>query len=109
MSRSVNKAILVGHVGRDPEFRETANGTKVANTSLATNSGKAEAERTEWHRIVFWDRLAGFAQEYVRKGDRLYVEGNIRYDSYERDGVTIPTMEVHVREVVLLPSGRTEP
>jgi single-strand DNA-binding protein len=114
MSRSVNKVILVGHVGRDPDVQTTAAGTKVAHLSLATSrrvprDGGFE-DRTEWHRLTLWDRLAQVAEEYIRKGDRIYVEGRIEYDSYERNGVTIPTAEVQVRELVLLgsPGGRAE-
>jgi single-strand DNA-binding protein len=111
MSRSVNKIILVGHIGRDPELRETQTGVKVANVSLATNhrlgtNGESERERTDWHRLTLWNRLAVFADEYVKKGDRVYVEGRLEYDSYERDGVTIPTAEVSVRELVLLSPRR---
>lgn len=112
MSRSVNKIILVGNVGRDPEVRETKTGMKVANLSLATNRrtqppGEEEVgEETDWHRLVFWNRLAQFAEDYVSRGDRIYVEGRLQYDSYERDGVTIPTSEVSVREVVLLSPRR---
>jgi single-strand DNA-binding protein len=111
MSRSVNKIILVGHVGRDPEVRQTQNGTQVANLSLATNrvvgaGGETPQDRTEWHRVVFWNRLAALAESYIRKGDRIYVEGRLEYDSYERDGVTIPTSEVHVQEVLLLSPPR---
>lgn len=111
MSRSVNKIILVGHVGRDPELRETQSGTKVANLSLATNhrlaaNGEAERENTDWHRLTLWNRLAAFADEYVKKGDRIYIEGRLEYDSYERDGVTIPTAEISVRELVLLSPRR---
>ncbi len=106
MSRSVNKLILVGNVGRDPDLHETKSGTKVAHFSLATNrrstSDGEETERTDWHRITLWNRLAQFAKDYIRTGDRLYIEGRLEYDSYERDGVSIPTAEVHVREVVLL-------
>lgn len=111
MSRSVNKIILVGNVGRDPELRETPAGTMVANLSLATNhrtaaSSEEERERTDWHRLTLWNRLAVFAEEYVKKGDRVYVEGRLEYDSYERDGVTIPTAEINVRELVLLSPPR---
>jgi single-strand DNA-binding protein len=110
MSRSVNKIILVGHAGRDPEARDTPSGTRVANLSLATNhrvgTGADAEERTNWHRLTLWNRLAQFAEEYVRKGDRIYVEGRLEYDSYERDGVTIPTAEVTVRELVLLSPRR---
>jgi len=107
MSRSVNKIILVGNVGQDPDIQETANGTKVAHMSLATNrrlsgTGEEPKERTDWHRLTLWNRLAQFTEDYVNKGDRIYVEGRLEYDSYERDGVTIPTADVVVRELVLL-------
>ena len=107
MSRSVNKIILVGNVGQDPDIQETGNGTKVAHFSLATNrrttgTGDEPEERADWHRLTLWNRLAQFAQDYVSKGDRVYVEGRLEYDSYERDGVTIPTADVSVRELVLL-------
>ncbi|MBW3534868.1 MAG: single-stranded DNA-binding protein [Gemmatimonadetes bacterium] len=109
MARSVNKIILVGNVGRDPDVQETQNGTKVAHLSLATNrwlpGGDGDGngkERTDWHRITLWNRLAQVAEDHVSTGDRIYVEGRLEYDSYERDGVTIPTAEVVVRELVLL-------
>ncbi len=110
MSRSMNRITLLGHVGRDPDVRQTQNGTKVANFSVATNrvvGGGTDTpeERTEWHRVTTWGRLAALAESYVRKGDRVYIEGRLEYDSYERDGVTIPTAEVHARELILL-SGR---
>ncbi len=112
MSRSINKVILVGNVGRDPDVQTTNGGTKVAHLSLATSrriprDGSYE-ERTEWHRLTLWDRLAQLAEEYVRKGDRLYIEGRMEYGSFEKNGLTIPTADVHVRELVMLgsPSGR---
>ena len=109
MARSVNKLILVGNVGRDPETQTTSNGHKVAHFSLATSRRipreNGFEERTEWHRITVWSRLAELCEEYVRKGDRLYIEGRMQYDSYERDGVTIPTSEVVVRELVMLGSA----
>ena len=106
MSRSVNKIILVGNVGRDPDIQQTKNGTKVAHFSLATNrrvpSGSDTEARADWHRLTLWNKLAQFAEEYIKTGDRIYVEGRLQYDSYERDGVTIPTADVMVHEVVLL-------
>jgi len=107
MSRSVNKIILVGNVGQEPDIQETGSGTKVAHLSLATNrkisgNGEEATERTDWHRLTLWNRLAQFTQDYVSKGDRVYVEGRLEYDSYERDGVTIPTADVVVKELVLL-------
>ena len=106
MPRNVNKVILLGNAGRDPDIQTTASGVKVAHLSLATSrrvprDGEFE-ERTEWHRLTLWDRLAQLAEEYIRKGDRLYVEGRIEYDSFEKNGVTVPTTEVVVRELVLL-------
>lgn len=112
MSRCINKIILVGHIGRDPDVQTTASGVKVAHVSLATSrriprEGGVE-ERTEWHRLTLWDRLAQLAEDYIRKGDRVYVEGRMEYDSFERNGVTIPTAEVVVRDLVMLgsPAGR---
>lgn len=108
MSRSINKIILVGNVGRDPDIQVTQAGTKVAHLSLATSrripKNGAVEERTDWHRLTVWDRLAELVEDYVRKGDRLYVEGRMEYDSFERDGTTIPTAEVQVRELVMLGS-----
>ena len=106
MSRSVNKVILVGNAGRDPDVQTTGNGTKVAHLSLATSRrvprNNGFEERTEWHRLTLWERLAELAEEYVRKGDRLYIEGRIEYGSFEKNGVTIPTAEVRVYEMVML-------
>ncbi len=113
MSRCINKIVLIGNVGRDPDVQATSAGTKVAHFSLATSrrvprNGSFE-ERTEWHRLTLWDRLAQLAEDYIRKGDRLYVEGRMEYASYERNGVTIPTAEIAVREIVLLGSSRVAP
>ena len=108
MSRSVNKITLIGNVGRDPDIQQTKGGTKVAHFSVATNRRLPNAangeERTDWHRLTLWDRQAQFAEDYIRTGDRVYVEGRMEYDSYERDGVVIPTAEITVREIVLLSS-----
>ena len=106
MGRCVNKITLIGNVGRDPDIQETKSGTKVAHFSLATNrriaSGADEEERTDWHRLTLWSRQAQFAEDFIHTGDRIYVEGRLEYDSYERDGVVIPTAEIHVNEVLLL-------
>ena len=88
MSRSLNKVMLIGNVGSEPEIRQTPSGAKVAKVSLATNrtytdrSGQQQ-EKTEWHRLTFWDRLADIVEQYVHKGDRLYVEGRIEYSQTE--------------------------
>ena len=118
MSRSVNKIILIGNVGRDPNIQHTQSGMKVAHLSLATNrrppaSADGDGDRADWHRLTFWNRLAQFAEDHISTGDRIYVEGRLEYGSYERDGMIIPTADVNVREVVLLtpktPSAEGKP
>lgn len=84
MARGVNKVILVGNLGKDPEVRYTPNGVAVANVTLATSEGWKDKqsgemqERTEWHRVVFYQRLAEIAGEYLRKGSKIYVEGRLQ-------------------------------
>jgi single-strand DNA-binding protein len=107
MARSFNKVFLLGNVGREPDIQQTQSGTKVAHLSLATNrwipGGNDDGkERTDWHRLTCWGRLAQFVEEHVTTGDRVFIEGRVEYDSYERDGVTIPTAEITVRELMLL-------
>lgn len=82
---SVNKVILLGYVGADPELRFPEAGNAIANFSLATseNIGNPPVEVTEWHRIVMFGDYARFAEKYIRKGSRLYVEGKIKYREYE--------------------------
>ncbi len=106
MSRSVNRVILVGNAGSDPVIQRTASGTTVAHLSLATNrrtrvNGEMQ-ERTDWHRLTFWAAAAETIERYVRRGNRLYVEGRIEYGSYDRDGQSVPTADVVVQEFVLL-------
>jgi single-strand DNA-binding protein len=115
MSRSLNKVILIGNLGADPEVRSTANGGRVANVSLATSrrwkgqSGEQQ-EKTEWHRVIFWNNrgsnLADTVERYCKKGDKIYVEGSIEYRSWQdREGQTRYTTEITARELILL-SGR---
>lgn len=112
MSRSINKVILVGNAGRDPDVQTTATGTKVAHLSLATSRRipreETFEERTEWHRLTFWDRLADIVEDHVRKGERLFVEGHLEYGSFRRNEVTIPTAEIVVRDLVLLGGPRRQ-
>lgn len=108
MARSLNKAMLIGNLGQDPEIRTIPSGTRVAQFSLATSrrwndkSGQQQ-EKTEWHRVVAWDRLVDVLERWVKKGDRIYVEGEIEYRQYEdKDGVTKYSTEIRAREVILL-------
>ena len=106
MARSINRIILVGNAGSDPDVRETNNGTPVAHLSLATDrffrQNGEEQRKTDWHRLTFWGKACDIASRFVRRGSRLYVEGRVEYGSYERDGVTIPTTDIIVQEFVLL-------
>ena len=96
----VNKVILVGRLGKEPEIRHLESGAAVANFSMATsetykdrNTGERR-EQTEWHNIVLWRGLAEVAEKYLHKGDMVYVEGKLRTRSWEKDGVTRYTTEV---------------
>ncbi len=108
MSRSLNKVMLIGNVGNDPEIRATSSGARVAKVSLATNrsfqdrSGQTQ-ERTEWHRLTFFGRLADIVEQYVKKGDRLYAEGRIEYSQTQDDqGNTRYWTDIVVNEMVML-------
>ena len=110
MARGVNKVILVGNLGRDPETRYMPSGGAVTNASLATSkqwrdrdSGENK-ERTEWHRIVFFNRLAEIAGEYLKKGSKVYIEGELRTRDWERDGQRHYTTEIVASEMQMLDS-----
>lgn len=110
---SLNKVLLIGRLGRDPEIRYTPDGSPVANFSLATSEAWTDKsgtrqERTEWHNIVAWNRLADLAKRYLAKGRQVYVEGRIRTREWDdRDGNKRRTTEVLASQMVLLGS-RTE-
>lgn len=114
MARGVNKVILVGTLGRDPEMRYTAAGKAIANTSLATNESWKDKntgekqERTEWHNITFFGPLAEIAGKYLKKGAQVYVEGSLRTDKYvDKQGVEKYSTKVHVNEMQML-GGRND-
>jgi len=113
MSRTVNRVILVGNAGSDPDVRDTASGTRVAHLSIATNRGyRKDGEtqrRTDWHRITFWGRAAETVEQFVKKGARLYVEGHLEYGSFERDGVAIPMVDVVAEDFVMLDRRQDDP
>lgn len=106
---SVNKVILVGHVGRDPEVRNTSGGTLIANCALATSdrwkdkaSGETK-EATEWHRLVFYGKLAEIVESYVKKGMLLYVEGKLKTRKWtDKDGVEKYSTEIHADQMNML-------
>jgi single-strand DNA-binding protein len=111
MAKSVNKVILVGNVGQDPEVKYTPSGVPVARVSLATNERFKDGndqwqDRTEWHSIVAWQRLAEIVGEYVRKGTKLYIEGKLQNTSWQdrQSGEKKYRTEIVVRDLVLLGS-----
>ena len=106
---SVNKVILVGNCGRDPEIRYLPSGQAVANVSIATSSRRKDkntgetVEDTQWHRVTFYDRLAEIAGEYVRKGRPIYVEGRLKYGKYtDQAGIEKNTVDIVATELQLL-------
>jgi single-strand DNA-binding protein len=104
----LNKVMLIGNLGKDPEVRYTPNGTPVANFSIATSdtwidkeTGKKK-EKTEWHRIVAWRKLGEICGEYLAKGRQVYVEGKLQTRPWEKDGITRYTTEIIASEVKFL-------
>jgi single-strand DNA-binding protein len=114
VSRSLNKVILIGNLGADPEVRSTANGSRVATISVATsrqwkNPAGERQEKTEWHRVVCWNNkgnaLADVVERYCKKGEKVYIEGSIEYRSWQdREGQTRYTTEITARDLILLSS-----
>jgi single-strand DNA-binding protein len=108
MARGINKVIIVGNLGRDPETRYLPSGGAVTNVSVATSkawrdreSGE-QKERTEWHRVVFFNRLAEIASEYLKRGSKIYLEGELRTREWERDGQKHYTTEIVADEMQML-------
>jgi len=112
-SKGVNKAIIIGNVGSDPDIRTMPNGNQVVNLSIATsdewkdkNTGDKK-EKTEWHRCVFFNKIADIAAQYVNKGSKLYIEGRLQTRSYEQDGVKKYSTEIVVNDMQMLDSKNT--
>ena len=111
MATGVNKVLLIGNVGKDAELRFTSGGTAVAKFSLATSEkfGKADnrQERTEWHRIVVWGKLAEFCGEWIKKGKQIFLEGRLQTREWEdKEGRKHSTTEIVAGEIRLLGGGR---
>jgi single-strand DNA-binding protein len=109
MAKSVNKVILVGRLGRDPELKYTTSGTPFCRFSMATDDswtdkGSGERnERTEWHNIVVWDKLAEICNEFLSKGRQVYIEGSLQTREWDdKEGVKRKTTEIRARDMVLL-------
>ena len=112
MARGVNKVILVGNLGNDPETKYTQGGMAITTVSLATTSVRKDKdgqqiEKTEWHRVKLFGKLGEIAGEYLRKGSQCYIEGRIEYGSYDKDGVKHYTTDIIADEMQML-GGRSE-
>ena len=110
MARGVNKVILVGNLGNDPEVKYTQGGMAITKVSLATSSVRKDKdgnqqEKTEWHRVTFFGKLGEIAGEYLKKGRSVYIEGRIEYGSYEKDGVKHYTTDIVADEMQMLGGG----
>lgn len=113
MAGGVNRVILVGNLGADPELRYTANGTAVAKFRIATSETYTDRQgvrqdRTEWHRITAWGKLAEICGQYLSKGRLVYIEGRIRSDTWEQDGVKRYSYEIIADTMKMLGPGRGE-
>jgi single-strand DNA-binding protein len=112
MARGINRVILIGNLGNDPETKYTQGGMAITTISLATTSARKDKdgnlqEKTEWHRVKFFGKLGEIAGEYLKKGSQCYVEGRIEYGSYEKDGVKQYTTDIIGDEMQML-GGRQE-
>ena len=115
MAKSVNKVILIGRLGKDPELKYTASGTPFCRFTMATDdvwNDKASGERqekTEWHNIVVWDRLAEICNQYLTKGRQVYIEGSLQTREWDdQEGNKRRTTEIRARDMVMLGSGSGE-
>jgi single-strand DNA-binding protein len=113
MARGVNKVILVGNLGNDPEVKYTQGGMAICSLSVATTSVRKDKdgnqqEKTEWHRVKLFGKLGEIAGEYLKKGRQVYIEGRIEYGSYEKDGVKHYTTDIVADEMQMLGGGGAE-
>lgn len=111
MARGVNKVILIGNLGNDPEITYTGGGMAIAKLSLATTKARKDrdgnqVEETQWHRVVAFGKPGEIIAEYAKKGSQLYIEGEIRYGSYEKEGVKHYTTDIVVDQFQFLGGGQ---
>jgi single-strand DNA-binding protein len=111
---SINKFIGIGHLGRDPEYRVAASGNSVANISIAVtdkykDKDGIEKETTEWINVVFFGKLADIVEQYVKKGMQVYVEGKLKTDKYEKDGITRYSTKVVAEKLQMLGNSERKP
>lgn len=110
MSRSLNKVLLIGNLGKDPELKYTPSGVAVATFSIATSESWKDQEgnqqeKTEWHNIVAWRKLAEICGEYLKKGKKVYIEGKLQTRNYEKDGIKRYVTEIVADQLIMLDGG----
>ncbi len=110
MSRSLNKVQLIGNLGKDPELKYTPSGVAVATFSIATSESWKDQEgnqqeKTEWHNIVAWRKLAEICGEYLKKGKKVYLEGKLQTRNYEKDGIKRYVTEIVADQLIMLDGG----
>ncbi len=112
MARGLEKGVFIGHLGADPEMRYTAGGTPVTNFRIAvtrsTGSGEGRKDVTDWWRCTAWNKLGEIANQYLRKGSKVYLEGRLENDNFERDGKTEYRTIVQVTDIVMLSTRRED-
>lgn len=112
MAKSINHVTLLGNIGKDPELKYTQQGTAVARISLATNERFKDKdewkERTEWHNVILWARLAEIAKEFLKKGSKIAIEGSLRTRSWDKDGVKHYMTEVIASDLIMLDGRKSE-
>ncbi|MBM4158283.1 MAG: single-stranded DNA-binding protein, partial [Ignavibacteria bacterium] len=115
MARGLNKVVLIGNLGKDPDVKYLENGTAVCRFTLATNDAftndKGERiEKTEWHNITAWSKLAEICGKYLKKGSKIYLEGKLLPRDYEKEGVKHYTYDIRMNDMIILtPKGDSEP
>lgn len=108
MAKALNRVTLLGNLGQDPELRSTPQGSSVCNISLATTESYKDRntnewrDTTDWHRVVLWEGLADVASRYLKKGDKVYIEGKLKTRQYEQDGITKYMTEVKASNMIML-------
>lgn len=114
MAKGLNKVMLIGRLGKDPELKYTEKGTAYCNFSIATDESYKDEngnkiDRTEWHSIVTWRKLAEICQQYLKKGSKIYCEGKLQTDSYEKDGIKRYSTKIVMTDMTMLDSkGATD-
>jgi len=109
MAKGLNKVMLIGRLGKDPELKYTEKGTAYCNFSIATDESYKDengnkVERTEWHNIIAWRKLAEICQQYLKKGSKIYCEGKLQTDSYEKDGIKRYSTKIVMTDMTMLDS-----